>query len=169
MILDFITRLNRRDVHPVIQFIKYGIAGGIATGVHIVCFFAASLWLFPALLPDVQPDAFLVNVFNVDMPTLEEVVRRRNFMINNGLAFILSNLTAYLINFHWVFHPGRHRRHIEVGLFFIVSGVSLVLGVQFGVLLMKYFDMTTTFSQVGNIAASILINYVCRKYIVFKG
>ena len=38
--------------HPVVQFIKYGIAGGIATAVDIGLFYFLSLKVFPALEPD---------------------------------------------------------------------------------------------------------------------
>ncbi len=165
---EIIRQFTQREAHVSIQFIKYGIGGVIATGTHLVVFFAASLWLFPALLPDKNPDAFLVNLFQVDMPVMEESTRRLYFKINNGIAFLFSNLVAYLINFHWVFHPGRHRRAVEVTLFFIVSIVSLVIGVQFGVILMRYMEMTTTLSQFGNILASVMINFICRKFIVFQ-
>ncbi len=164
-----LAQFTRREAHVSIQFIKYGIGGVIATGTHLLIFFILSLWVLPSLLPDKNPDAFLVQFFGVDMPDLAESVRRLYFMINNGIAFLFSNLVAYLINFHWVFHPGRHRRHIEVILFLIVSTVSLVIGVQFGVLLMRVFETTTTVSQLGNIVASVMINFICRKYIVFKG
>lgn len=165
---DIIQQFTRREAHVSIQFIKYGIGGVIATGTHLVVFFACSLWLFPALLPDKNPDAYLVQFFNVDVPAMEESVRQLYFKINNGIAFLFSNLVAYLINFHWVFHPGRHRRSVEVTLFFIVSIVSLVVGVQFGVILMRYLEMTTTLSQFGNIIAAVMINFICRKFIVFQ-
>ena len=167
-IKEVIAQFLRREAHPAIQFVKYGIAGGIATVTHIVAFFALSLWVFPAMLPDTGVDAILVRWLNVEMPILDEAVRQRHFMINNGLAFLLSNLVAYLINFHWVFHPGRHRRHVEIALFLVVSAVSLVIGVQIGVLIIRFLGATTTLSQLGNIVAAVLINYVCRKYIIFK-
>lgn len=168
-IKEVIAQFLRREAHPAIQFVKYGIAGGIATVTHIVAFFALSLWVFPAMLPDTGVDAILVRWLNVEMPILDEAVRQRRFMINNGLAFLLSNLVAYLINFHWVFHPGRHRRHIEAGLFLTVSTVSLLVGMQIGVWIMRWTEQGTVVAQFGNVFSSVMINYVCRKFIVFKG
>ena len=162
-------QFTQREAHPAIQFIKYGIAGGVATASHIVLFFLLSIWVFPAMLSDTGVDAMIVQFLGVEMVEIEESVRQRNFMINNLLAFLFSNLVAYLINFHWVFHPGRHRRSIEVALFLTVSTVSLFVGIQIGLLIMQFFNATTTVSQAGNVIASVMINFVCRKYIVFKG
>ena len=157
-----------REAHPSIQFIKYGIAGGLATGTHIVAFFALSLWVFPAMLPDTGLDALLVDWLGLDPPVVAESLRRRHFFLNNALAFLLSNLVAYLINFHWVFHPGRYRRHVEITLFLLVSAGSLLVGIQVGLALMRWFEASTTLSQLCNVAASVMINFVCRKYFVFK-
>jgi putative flippase GtrA len=165
---NVLRQFTQREAHPTVQFLKYGIGGVIATGTHILIFFALSLWLLPALLAGTHPDAWLAEQLGVLIPEMEESIRRRNFAINNGIAFLFSNLVAYLINFHWVFHPGRHRRHIEIGLFLLVSTVSLIVGVQFGMLLMRWLETSTTVSQAGNIVASVMINYVCRKFLVFQ-
>lgn len=159
----------QREAHPVVQFIKYGIAGAIATGTHILTFFVLSLWVFPAMLADTGVDAMLINWLGIDMPELAAATRQRNFIINNLLAFLLGNVVAYGLNFYWVFHPGRHRRHIEITLFLVVSAISLAVGVQIGVWIMRVFGATTTVAQLGNIIAAVMINYVCRKYFVFKG
>ena len=166
-IRSILAQLLQRDAHPFVQFIKYGIGGCIATATHLLAFFVLAIWVYPALLPDAFPDAYLLQWFNVDMPALDEALRRRNFLINNAIAFLFSNAVAYLINFHWVFQPGRHRQHIEIVLFLAVSLLSMVIGVQVGLGLMKLFAAPTTFSQIGNILTSILINFVCRKYFVF--
>lgn len=164
LVVQFVSR----EAHPTIQFVKYGIAGGLATGAHIVVFFVLSIWIFPALLADQGVDAMLVRWLGVDVPVMEEGVRARNFVINNLIAFLFGNAVAYLINFHWVFTPGRHRRIIEVTLFLIISAIAMLVGVQIGVLIIQFFGATTTVSQLGNIIAAVLINYICRKYIVFK-
>ncbi len=162
-------QFTQREAHPAIQFIKYGIAGGIATASHIILFFILSIWFFPAMLAETGLDAMIIQFLGVEMAEVEETVRQRNFMVNNLLAFLFSNVVAYLINFHWVFKPGRHRRSIEVGLFLGVSTISLFVGVQIGLLIMQFFNATTTVSQAGNVVAAVMINFVCRKYIVFKG
>ncbi len=39
----------QRDAGPVVQFIKYAIAGGSATGVDVLVFYLAAWKLIPAL------------------------------------------------------------------------------------------------------------------------
>jgi putative flippase GtrA len=162
-------QFTRREAHPAIQFIKYGIAGGLATVTHVSIFFMLSIWVFPALLAESGLDALIIQFLGVEMPEIEEATRQRNFAINNWLAFIAGNIVAYLINFHWVFKPGRHRRSVEISLFLVVSTVSLFVGIQIGLLIMQFFDATTTVSQAGNVIAAVMLNFVCRKFIVFKG
>jgi putative flippase GtrA len=82
---------------------------------------------------------------------------------------VFSNLAAYITNVLWVFEAGRHRKHVEIGLFYIVSGFSLAVGAGIGWSLIRLGGISTSFSYAGTVAASILINYVCRKYIVFRG
>jgi putative flippase GtrA len=162
-----LAQLLQREAHPAVQFVKYGLGGCIAAGSHLLVFFVLAMWFFPALLPDSYPDAYLVKWFNVKMPALDEAIRQRNFLVNNGIAFLFSNAVAYWINFRWVFHPGRHRQHIEIVLFLIVSVISMTIGVQLGLAMMRVFEATTTISQISNIVTAVLINFVCRKYFVF--
>jgi len=164
-----LVQFTRREAHPFIQFLKYGIAGGLATVAHMSVFFIFALFVFPALLADKGIDQWLVNFFGVDMPLMEEGLRKRNFMINNLIGFVFGNLVAYLINFHWVFQPGRHARHVEVILFLVVSTVAMFVGMQIGVMIIHFTGATTTLSQIGNVFAAVMINFVCRKYFVFKG
>lgn len=157
-----------REAHPAIQFIKYGIAGGLATVAHVTVFFILSLWIFPAMLADTGLDAMVVEFLGVEVPVIEEAARKRHFFINNIIAFLFGNVVAYLINFHWVFHPGRHRRTVEVTLFLAVSAISMFIGVQTGLLLMHYLLVTTTVAQLANVVASVMINFICRKYYIFQ-
>jgi putative flippase GtrA len=170
-------QFTQRDAHPSIQFIKYAIAGGLATVVHMSLFFFLSWKVFPALQAEDQA-VQLVNwvrqsLLGMDggmtVYPLDEVVRGRRFILNSCIAFVFSNLTVYLINVVWVFKPGRHDRHVEVTLFFLVSIFSMAVGTGLGWALINFFDFTTTSSFVGQLFASLMINFVCRKYVVFKG
>ncbi len=148
-----------------IQFTRYSLCGGFATAVDMAVFYLASLTILPALSPE-DPVARWLRLSG---PFVEEALRSRHFVINRVLAFVFSNLAAYVTNILWVFEPGRYRRHVEITLFFIVSGFSLAAGTAIGWSLIRLGGLSTTFSYGGNIAASVFINYACRKYIVFKG
>ena len=96
---SLVRQFTGRQHTPMIQFIKYAIAGGIATGVHIVFFYASALILFPALS---QHDP-VIKLLGLHATETTDAIRARNSMFGNGLAFLFSNLTAYLINIFWVF------------------------------------------------------------------
>ena len=147
------------------QFVKYGLCGGLATAVDLVVFYGLSLTLIPTLLPD-DP---LVRRFSLSGPFVAASARARNYVLARAAAFVFSNLTAYVTNVRWVFEGGRHRRHVEIGLFYLVSGFSLAVGTAVGWSLIALGGLSTSLSLLANVAASTLINYACRKYFVFRG
>src|SRR6266853_3108153 len=124
-----------REHTPLIQFIKYAISGGIATAVHISLFYLCAYKLMPALSAR-DPVA---NALHLSVVTVSDAIRARNSMIDNGVAFIFSNLTAYLLNIFWVFQRGRHHWIVEVGLFYLVSGISVIIGSSLMGFLINHF------------------------------
>jgi putative flippase GtrA len=162
---DVLQQFLQREASPLIQFIKYAIGGGIATGVDMLVFFLLAWRVFPALREnDPVARRLRLRVRHVD-----ESDRSRRFIICTALAFMMSNLTAYLINIFWVFEPGRHAWYVEMALFYAVSGLSIFIGTALGWAMIRYFHLSTSFSYAGKLCASLMINYVCRKYFVFKG
>ncbi|NOQ67156.1 MAG: hypothetical protein GQ556_08075, partial [Desulfobacterales bacterium] len=87
----------------------------------------------------------------------------------NGVAFIFANMVAYSINVCWVCKAGRHNRCIEISLFYLVSGVSVVIGTSMMGFLIKYYGMQTTYAFTANIVSAVMINYGMRKFYIFKG
>ena len=158
-------KILRRDAHPAVQFIKYGIAGGLATAVHIVVFYICALWILPALAPD---DPVAVRI-GLEIKPISDALRGSRAVWNNLIAFMLSNLTAYVINILWVFKPGRHSRLVEVGMFYAVSAVSVGLGSVFMKLLISHYQLSTTLAFGAVTVCSMLINYAMRKFVIFNG
>ena len=153
------------DAPPFVQFVKYGMAGGIATVTHILMFFLAGFLLFPCVTLD-DP---LVKLFGLVAPAVEEALRARHAIFSNIAAFFVSNTVCYIINRMFVFRPGRHHIAIEFLLFFAVSAVSIVVGTTLMGVLIKQFGIQTTYAFGANILSSLAINYVMRKFFVFKG
>jgi putative flippase GtrA len=167
---EFLRKFNSRDAHPFLQFVKYGIAGGIATAVHMAVFFLAAWLLFPALTPN-DPFVQLLARFGAAIPTpeLADSVRSNHVMVDNAIAFLFSNAVAYVVNILWVFRPGRHGRTKEMLLFFAASALSMVAGTALAGGLVRWTGMATTYAFAANIVASVLINYAARKFLIFKG
>jgi len=168
---SIIEQFKGREASPLIQFIKYGIAGGAATVVCIVTFYIMSIFVLNALSPD---DAVieLMRKFlglNIDIAPLADGIRARNAAINNSAAFVASNFVCYLINIAWVFKPGRHHWAVEIGLFYLVSGVSFALGTGLQTWLIAQFGIQTTIAFSSNLVTALLINYAMRKFVIFNG
>lgn len=158
-------QFKRREAGPLVQFIKYGISGAIATTSHIIIFHLAAWKLLPAL----QMSDWAVRLFHLSCSPMADAVRSRNAMLDNGIAFLFSNMVAYLLNIAWVFKPGRHHWAVEIGLFYAVSGVSIVIGTSIMGFLIGHYGFSTSVAFLANLVTALLINYAMRKYVIFKG
>lgn len=147
------------------QFVKYAISGGAATGVHVTLFYVAAY----AVLPALNQSDVVCRYLHLEITPVSDVIRARNATINNVAVSIFSNLTAYLINIAWVFESGRHARWLEVGYFYMVGGISMVVGTALMGYLIHTIGLTTTAAFVINSTVALVINFVLRKFFIFKG
>lgn len=154
--------------NPLLQFIKYGMCGGIATVVDMAVFFLFAWLVFPALTES-DPFAKLLDIFDWDIRMVSETVHLRNYWIDKVVCFIFSNLTAYVLNVLFVFKAGKHKRHHELMLFYAVSTVAFFLGTIAGDLLIRFCGFETTYSYGAAMVASVLVNYAGRKLFIFHG
>ena len=153
------------DAPPLVQFLKYAVAGGLATAVHILTFFLAGFFLFPC----VGEGDILVKLLGLAAPVVDEAVRARNAVFSNVVAFIASNTFCYIVNRLFVFKAGRHSMVVEFLLFCGVSAISTGLGTFLMGILIDHYGIQTTFAFGANMVCSLAINYVLRKFFVFKG
>ena len=153
------------DASPLAQFIKYALAGGVATATHILTFFLIGFFLFPC----VNKDDILVRLFRLRAPEVDEAKRARYAVFSNICAFFVSNTVCYIINRLYVFQPGRHSIVVEFILFLAVSAVSMAIGTTVMGELIKRLRVQTTYAFGANILSSLAINYVLRKFFVFNG
>jgi len=155
----------QRKSSPLIQFIKYSLAGGVAVLVHTIFFYLIA-WL---ILPALNPEDPLVRLTGLVVQPLDDTLRAHRAVIANCLAFIFSNLVAYLINIYWVFEPGRHHKVVEISMFYAVSGSSFAIGTALMWLLINFLAFTTTIAFGAELVSAALINFAMRKYVIFKG
>ena len=163
--MNLIDQLLGNEAGNVVQFIKYGISGCIAVATHIIVFHLVAWKMFFAL----QSNDWFVRFFNLPIREVNDGIRAQNSMLSNVLAFMISNLVAYIINVYWVFVPGRYHWIVEIVLFYLVSGASLVMGTAIMGFLIRRFGMLTTYAFGSNIFTALLINYAMRKFFIFKG
>ncbi len=163
--MNIIDQFLGNEAGNLVQFIKYSISGGVATLIHIIVFHLVAWKICFAL----QANDWFVKFLNLSVQELDDSTRSRNSMIGNGMAFMISNLVAYLINIYWVFVPGRHHWMIEIGLFYLVSGVAITIGTAIMGFLIRRFGMLTTYAFGSNLVAALMINYAMRKFFIFNG
>ncbi len=141
--------LLSHDAHPLVQFAKYGVAGGLATLTFAGVFALVTQYWLPV-----------------------EDSSRFNYTLASVIAFIPSNVVAYTTNIRWVFKPGRHGRGKEVTLFLSASTLAFCIGTPLGQWAVNYFDLLGPLRYIAlgiSIVASVLVNYGCRKFLIFKG
>lgn len=153
-----------RKAHPVIQFVKYVIGGGIVTVFSIVVFALLTWKVFPCL----QENELVVRFFNLQVAPMDEALRARNYALCKIVEYLLANLVGYIINSTWVFEPGRHSRRKEILLFYAVSLISFLAGTALGAGLIAWFNAGAVAAYIANLVAAVLINYAGRKYYIFK-
>jgi putative flippase GtrA len=167
--MTLLEQFKSREAGPLVQFIKYGMAGGVATGVCIGTFYVMSLFVLDALSVDDAVVRVLRRFMEIDITPIADGLRARNAAINNSVAFLVSNFVCYMINIAWVFKPGRHHWLLEISLFYLVSGVSFALGTGLQTWLIAQFGVQTTLAFASNLVTAVLINYAMRKFVIFKG
>ncbi len=98
---------------------------------------------------------------------ITDALRERNLIIANAIAFPFSNSAAYFLNVRWVFTQGRHHPVREFLLFTLISGCSFFAGLLGGPKLIGWFGVPSLVAQASFMITSALVNFVCRKFLVF--
>ncbi len=150
-------RLASRDAHPFVQLVKYGLCGIAATIAHQSIFFALSYTIIPA------GDGMMVD----GLPITNET-RYWNGVVNNAIAFFPVVVFVYALNVRWVFSPGRHSRTKEFLLFTGVAAIGNAAGIVGGPMLIKWFGIPTWMAQGTFVVTSFLVNFLCRKFLIFQ-
>jgi putative flippase GtrA len=147
----------RRDTHPFLQFVKYGIAGVAAALAHNGLVLVLTLSLLPA-----------GKGMLIDGQVLDEMTRNRHLLLANTFAWPLGTVVAYLMNTAFVFTPGRHSKLIEAGLFAFVGALGFFPGLLVVDWLAGRLGLPSTLAQLGFILTSVAVNFLCRKFLIFK-
>lgn len=154
------------SAHPLVQFVKYGFVGGLATLVNLVAVFAFCWWAFRCITPD---DPF-VRLFGLSAPPpVDEAARARLTNWAYVCAFPISNLFCYALNRAFVFVPGRHGMAREMASFFAASAIATGAGMAASWLLIRFFGAWTSVGVLANLVSAVAINYALRKFVVFDG
>ncbi len=147
-----ISRVNSRETHPVIQFIKYAISGVLALSLHILIFTLLVRFFYPKL-SDLSSSPWDRALASFE-PT--------------AIAFIIVNAFVYWLNTRWVFTPGRHSPVMEFLYFTLVNMPGALAGSLGQAALINFLNWHPLVAMIGFIVPNVLINFVCRKFFIFK-
>lgn len=145
--------LHSLEAPVTFQFVKYVFFGGMTTIVHVGLFTWFSHTIFPA-------HDYLVE------GGIADDLQEKNAIFSNLLSFPFAAVVNYLLNVKFVFTSGRHARHHEIMLFVGISFVSFAAGLLCGPFLISR-GLNPWIAQGGLVVGSALVNFVCRKFLVF--
>lgn len=141
MFEDLLQQFLPREASSLIQFIKYALAGGVATVTDVFVFYLLAWKVIPAL----RPDDPVVTRLKLRVIPITELQRSQRFILITFFVFLVSNVVAYVLNILWVFEAGRYVVwYVELALFYAVSGISIFLGTAVGWSLIRYLHLSTT-------------------------
>lgn len=160
-----------REPHPLLQFIRYGIAGVAAMAANLFFFWLGIYVLFSS--PGMEtatavPLPTTPGELGAWLSAMGEDPAVAAYVKANTLAFLAANLVAYVLNFKWVFQSGRHARHLEILLFFAVSLFAFVIGTGVASVMVGSYGINEYVAKISDIVFAVLINYLCRKFLVFQ-
>ncbi len=147
------------------QIIKYGVIGVLATLVNLVIAGLCAAWVWPCL----GPDDLLVRAGLFSSVAVSDAIRAILAVYCNLVGFFVANVFCWLLNRRYVFTPGRHHWFVEYLLFIAGSGFAVLCGSAVIWGLVRFQGMQTTYSFVVNVLVSVAVNFVVRKFFVFKG
>ena len=147
------------------QIAKYGVIGVFATIVNVLVAELCAAYVWPCLSPD-DPFVKFLGFASASVPDAE---RASLAVLCNLVGFFVANVICWLLNRRFVFKPGRHHWFLEWMYFLAGSGFAIACGCVAIWCLVRFFGFETTYSFVVNVMVSVAVNFVVRKFFVFKG
>ena len=154
------------DSGPFWQFVKYGAIGAMATLVQTGVFYLFATTCLKCLTPD---DVAVKYLGFAAASGLTDGVRAFRFAVATSVGFVLANVFCWLMNRWFVFRPGKFRWYVELTMFFGASTVATVVALVVSSALIRWCGLMTTFAVVIEVVVSFLVNFLVRKFYIFKG
>lgn len=157
--------LSPAKAGPLIQFVKYGVVGVLATLVQTAVFYV----LAATALKCLAADDFAVKYLGLTAVDVSQGVRAVRFAVATSIGFVVANVFCWLMNRAFVFRAGKFKWWKEFGLFIGVSGLAMAVATGIGSVLINSFGLMTTLAVFVEIAVSFMFNYFLRKFFIFRG
>ncbi len=156
------------------QVIKYGLIGVLATVIQVAIFYALASTIWPCLLPnDWAVEHLGLSAVHASWDGFKMVAsdstRAWYFAYCTVVGFLVSNIFCWLMNRKFVFEPGKFAWWKELVMFVVVSAVAMVLATALSAFLISRQGIMTSLAVLIEVIVSFLINFVLRKFVIFKG
>ena len=147
------------------QIAKYGVIGIFATIINVVVAELCAAYVWPCLSPE-DPFVKFLGFASASVPDAD---RASLAVLCNLVGFFVANVVCWLLNRKFVFKPGRHHWILEWLYFLAGSGFAIACGSVAIWSLVRFCGIETSYSFVVNVLVSVAVNFVVRKFFVFKG
>ena len=147
------------------QIAKYGVIGIFATIINVVVAELCAAYVWPCLSPE-DPFVKFLGFASASVPDAD---RASLAVLCNLVGFFVANVVCWLLNRRFVFKPGRHHWILEWLYFLAGSGFAIACGSVAIWCLVRFCGIETSYSFVVNVLVSVAVNFVVRKFFVFKG
>ena len=153
------------DSGPFAQFVKYGAIGVASTLVQMLVFYLLASTCCRCL----GPDDWAVKWFGLPSVDVPHVVRGFRFAVDTALGFSVANVFCWLMNRLFVFRPGKSAWYKEFALFFGAAAGAMAIATGLSWILINWAGLQTTAAVIIEVFVSFVVNFVARKFFIFKG
>ena len=147
------------------QIFKYGVIGVLATIINLAVAEVCAAWVWPCL----GSDDLFVKYLGFASSSVPDATRATLAVYCNFVGFMVANVICWFLNRRFVFTPGRHHWFVEYLLFLAGSGFAIAVGSALIWYLVRFHGLQTTYTFIINVFVSVAVNFVVRKFLVFKG
>ncbi len=163
--ISFLRRFLSHDSGPFAQFVKYGAIGVASTLVQMAVFYLLASTVCKCLGPDDKAVKWLGLPF-VEIP---DWVRSLRFAVDTAIGFSVANVFCWLMNRAFVFRPGKFAWYKEFGMFFGAAACAMAVATWFAGMLICWIRLQSTVALLVEVVVSFAVNFVARKFFIFKG
>ena len=127
--------------------------------------------LAATLLACLKPDDWAVRHLGLPAVAFDigDAARGLRFAVAIAIGFSVANVFCWLMNRHFVFRPGRHVWYREFAMFFGTAAFAMALATGASSLLIRMNGMMTSAAAAVEVVVSFAINYLVRRFCIFKG
>ena len=158
------------DSGPFAQFVKYGVIGVMATCVQTGIFYVLAATCLKCLTAD-DWAVRLLGLPSVVFTGEEAWYASRGMLAAAATAvgFLFANVFCWLMNRLFVFRPGKFAWYREFALFFGAAAGAMALATGLSWVLINWVGLQTSAAVVIEVVVSFVVNFVARKFFIFKG